>query len=671
MNRSTQIKIAALSSLIMLIAGCSSTHSTSPDHSLIKNDSMNEFVTQKGTNLYLNSKVFRFSGTNNYYMHYKPNDMIVSVLDDAQELGLNAIRIWGFMEGISHNHTMQPDAGKFTPPAGVKSALERLDFTISEAKKRGIRVVIALTNNWGDFGGMQQYVDWFGGQHHDDFYKNPEIKETFKAYAKHLITHTNQYTGIPLNQDPTIMTWELANEPRAQSDKSGQLLYSWTKEMSEYVNELAPNQLIALGSEGFMNRPGDEDWAYNGNEGVDWERILTLPNINYGTVHLYPEHWGKHNAEQWGTQWLIDHAESAKNANKPVVLEEYGIGKNEPQNRDFIYEKWTNTAYEYGYAGSMFWILTGDENGSPNGLYPDYDGFRIINDGGRTSKIIQRHSREMRGLSIEKMDQAYITFPVDGMKITKPSFTASSYILNYNQNIDKVILRTPTGNIEMTNKNNDGYYTAKLKTEKIGYGEKKLITVATLDNGKRITDKITVKFERPIKGYERGTFFDFTDGDTKGWIKEGTWQASWKNPALEVSHDLGKPMLKLNIVWSGKNDWEELKMRNMRINKFNQHAKLAYDLYIPVNDSDKGGVRPYAALGDGWVKLDTDKHRQSVSELDKITINGSQFYKQHIEINLGNIEGKLPDVFLCIVGDKLALDGAVYLDNIEFLKPIY
>ena len=665
------IQFGAIPAFAFALAGCGSTGSNASEFTPIQNDTMSTFVTQQGNQLLLNEQPFRFSGTNNYYMHYKSDKEITSVLDDAQKMSLNAIRVWGFMEGISHNYTMQPEPGVFTPPAGVKSALERLDFTIAEANKRGIRLVIALTNNWGDFGGMPQYVNWFGGNHHDDFYRNKKIKQAYKAFARHLITHTNQYTGIALNEDPTVMTWELGNEPRAQSDKSGKLLYNWAEEMSNYVRSLAPNQLIALGTEGFLNRPGLEDWTYNGNEGVDWERIITLPNINYGTLHLYPEHWGKHNAEQWGTQWIIDHAKAAKAANKPVVLEEYGIGIAEPQNRDFIYEKWTNTVAEQGYAGSMFWILTSYDADQKQNLYPDYDGFRILADGGRTHQILLRHSKEMQGLPVEKMDQTYITYPVDGMKVMDAEFTAKSYVMNYNHKVKEVQLRTPTGNVNMTDTDGDGYYEATLKTADIGYGEQTLIAVATLDNGKRITDKIKVKFDHPIKGYERGTFFDFSDGKTQGWEKEGSWQASWKNPAIEVSSDLGKPMLKLNILWSGKNDWEELKMRNMRINQFTQHAKLAYDLYIPANDGDKGGVRPYAALGDGWIKLGTDKHHQQVAELEKITMNGKPFYKQHVEINLGDIDGKLPDVFLCIVGDKLALDGAVYLDNIEFLKPVY
>ncbi|USD67391.1 cellulase family glycosylhydrolase [Vibrio sp. SCSIO 43136] len=669
------MKPAYLAMPIMLgLAGCNSTTTMNQEVTSLALDPMDSFVVQQEDQLLLNNQPFRFAGTNNYYMHYKSNDMITAVLDDAQEMGLNSIRVWGFMEGISHNHTMQPEAGDYTPPAGVKSALERLDFTIAEAKKRGIRVVVALTNNWGDFGGMPQYVEWFGGSHHDDFYRNPEIKQSYKDYVKHIIGHTNRYTGVPNSEEPAIMTWELGNEPRAQSDKSGELLYQWTKEMSDYVRSLAPNQLIALGSEGFFTRPGHEDWAYNGNEGVDWERILTLPNISYGTFHLYPEHWGKHDAEQWGTQWIIEHAQAAKAANKPAVLEEYGIGKNEPQNRDFIYRKWTQTAYEQGLAGSMFWILTSYEPDQKENLYPDYDGFRVLNDGGRTTQILLNHSKQMRGFEYQDNDSVFLTYPVDQLTVSEPNFTVKSYPMASEGNqVKSVTLRLPDSDqsFEMLDSDGDGYYELDLSAETTGYGERRLVTVATFEQGARQTDKITIKVDRPIKGYEVGTAYDFADGKLSGWESEGTWQAKWQNPSLEVSDELGSPMLKLNIEWSGKNDWEELKLRNMSIPKFGQHTKLKYVLYVPVNEGDKGGVRPYAALGDGWVKIGTDTHRTTVDKLEKVTLGGKQYYKQPVEIDLGDVSTKLPDLFLCIVGDKFPLTGSVFIDNIELLKPVY
>ena len=286
-----------------LLVACSSSSSATATKVAVPEPAAvdSNFVTQQGNKLMLNGKEYRIAGTNNYYMHYGDLSMIRDVLDDAKAMGINTLRVWGFMDGVNHGHTMQPEPYKYEK-SGVASSYDKLDFTIAEAKKRGIRLVIAFTNNWGDFGGMPQYVEWFKAGHHDDFYKNEKIKNCFKAYIKNLVNHKNKYTGIVNKDEPTIMTWELANEPRAQSDKSGRTLYNWAKEMSDYVRSEAPNQLIALGTEGFFARSGSDDWCYNGNDGIDWDKNITLPNINYGTLHLYPETWIKPNIEQFGTK---------------------------------------------------------------------------------------------------------------------------------------------------------------------------------------------------------------------------------------------------------------------------------------------------------------------------------------------------------------------------------
>ena len=114
-------------------------------------------------------------------------------------------------------------------------------------------------------------------------------KEAYKNYVNELVNRTNSYTGMAYKDDPAIMAWELINEPRAESDPTNEILVAWANEMSSYIKSLDDKHLIALGSEGFFNRE-HSNWAYNGYSGVDWEAILALANIDYGTVHLYPEH---------------------------------------------------------------------------------------------------------------------------------------------------------------------------------------------------------------------------------------------------------------------------------------------------------------------------------------------------------------------------------------------
>lgn len=98
-------------------------------------------------------------GTNNYYMHYKSDAAIDDVLSDASEMGLKTIRIWGFMDGVVvSDYAIKTAMVHFVPGTQAKDTLERLDYTISQAKKKGIHIVLVLTNNRPDFGGIPQYV---------------------------------------------------------------------------------------------------------------------------------------------------------------------------------------------------------------------------------------------------------------------------------------------------------------------------------------------------------------------------------------------------------------------------------------------------------------------------------------------------------------------------------
>lgn len=328
------------------------------------------FVETNGNYFVLDGKPFYYMGANNYYLNYAPNYMIDDVLNDAADMNLKVLRCWAFIDGEeSAGCVMQPSLGVYD-----ESGFERLDYTISEAAKRGIKLILPVVNNWDDFGGMNQYVAWAGASDHDDFYTNEICKTGYKNYVKYVLNHVNTYTGIAYKDDPTIMAWELGNEPRCQYDPSGDTLVNWADEMSTYIKSIDSKHLVTVGDEGFFNR-GGSDYCYNGGSGVDWDRLIELPNIDFETMHLYPDGWGK--TIDWCIQYINDHIDKAKEIGKPVILEEYGTHSNKIEN----YTKFNDAVYASselgeGAAGSMFWLLTGIgwDNSQP---YPDYDGFDV------------------------------------------------------------------------------------------------------------------------------------------------------------------------------------------------------------------------------------------------------------------------------------------------------
>ena len=67
--------------------------------------------------------------------------------------------------------------------------MQGLDFVVSEAGKYGIRLILSLVNNWKEFGGKNQYVQWAKerGQNvktEDDFFTHPVVKQYYKDHIK-------------------------------------------------------------------------------------------------------------------------------------------------------------------------------------------------------------------------------------------------------------------------------------------------------------------------------------------------------------------------------------------------------------------------------------------------------------------------------------------------------
>jgi len=64
-----------------------------------------------------------------------------------------------------------------------------LDFVVAEAKKYRVRLIFSLVNNYNDFGGRPQYVQWANSSgvpvaNDDDFYTNPVVKGYYKNHVK-------------------------------------------------------------------------------------------------------------------------------------------------------------------------------------------------------------------------------------------------------------------------------------------------------------------------------------------------------------------------------------------------------------------------------------------------------------------------------------------------------
>ena len=124
---------------------------------------------------------------------------------------------------------------------------------------------------------------------------------------------------------------------------------------------------------------------FNGSRGVNFEAILGVGPIDFGTYHLYGE-WAKdEKLADFGRMWIREHNEAAARANKPVLLEEYGALAR--PDRTQIYEAWLREVEDAKVLGSLLWML-----GLPKGPGQQYapDGYVVSS--GPELTLIREHA---------------------------------------------------------------------------------------------------------------------------------------------------------------------------------------------------------------------------------------------------------------------------------------
>jgi mannan endo-1,4-beta-mannosidase len=208
--------------------------------------------------------------------------------------------------------------------------------------------VIYLGNFWEWSGGMATYLYWTNGGHYIDmndlahpwpefpdftsqFYASEAAVALYRDYVSALVGRTNAVTGAAYRDDPAIMSWQLANEPRpgggADSSARNMPAYlSWIRETARLIKSLDPNHLVSTGSEGRTGCADSSQCVLDAHASAD---------IDYLTAHIWPQNWGWVDPEDLeGTYaraetntraYISEHVEAARTLQKPLVIEEFGF----------------------------------------------------------------------------------------------------------------------------------------------------------------------------------------------------------------------------------------------------------------------------------------------------------------------------------------------------------
>lgn len=259
-----------------------STFKTSTATSTSSRPTSTGFSKAIGTKFNIDGTTKYYAGTNSYWIGFLTNNAdIDKALDDIRASGLKILRVWGFNDvtsipGSGTVYYQYLSSSGSTINTGA-NGLQRLDYVVSSAESRGIKLIINFVNNWADYGGIDAYVRVFGGTH-QTWYTNSAAQA---QYQKYIAAVVGRYKS-----SSAIFAWELANESRCNGCDTS-VIYKWATTTSAYIKSLDPNHMVTLGDEG-MGLAGDGSYPYQYSEGVDFVKNLGISTLDFGTLHLYP-----------------------------------------------------------------------------------------------------------------------------------------------------------------------------------------------------------------------------------------------------------------------------------------------------------------------------------------------------------------------------------------------
>ena len=376
------------------------------EHSFIKVNADGQFVRD--------GKPYYFVGTNFWYGAILGSEgeggnreRLHKELDFLKSIGINNLRVLVGADGENGIKTRVEPSLQVAPGVYNDTILAGLDYFMNELRERDMTAVLYLNNSWEWSGGYSVYLQWSGHgdavvpavdgwpaymEYVKQFPQSDSAKALFANHVNYIVSRTNRYNQIKYVDDPTIMSWQIGNEPRAFSDENKEPFARWMADVAAQIKSLDPNHMVSSGSEG--------SWGCEMDMSL-FEKIHADPNINYLNIHIWPYNWSwvkadsltelLPRAKENTKKYIDDHMVIARKYSKPIVLEEFGFPRD---GFSFSKEAPTTARDEYYryvfdlirqdresgglFAGCNFWAWGGFAGQNPDHVFwekgDDYTG---------------------------------------------------------------------------------------------------------------------------------------------------------------------------------------------------------------------------------------------------------------------------------------------------------
>lgn len=430
---------------------------------------------------------------------------------------------------------------------------------------------------------------------------------------------------------------------------------------------------------------------FNGNQN---EYLATYPGDEFVDILGMDQYDNKENAGSEGflnglVKDLAMVSRLADSRGKVATFSEYGYsaaGMKTTGNNDLNwFTKIANAIKADPDARRISYMLTWANFGEGNNLYVPYkdvpgkgshellpDFIKFYND------PYTFFSRDVKGLNIYNRNVAaapkapfmHIVTPTNIGTISKSPSVIRAKVLNTVP--AKVTYRVGSDGTEIDMKlDADGYYSAEwLPNGSFNGGTADITVRAYLSGGATLDQTVSVFVkvrELAIKQYT----FDTAD-DLEAVKNNGSWPATI---TLGLDHSVVDGDGKLEFKVSGleaKDSWQELKLqltdKALSDVDLAKVKRLKLSALIPVSLEGTGAaIQAVAMYPEDWgTKYNATK--QTLNELEKVTIAGKAYYKYDavIELNDAEAAAKASGLAVSLVGSSLQQNGSesIYVDNL-------
>ena len=356
-----------LTVLLFLLGACAPKPA---EHSFIKVNADGQFVRD--------GKPYYFVGTNFWYGAILGSEgeggnreRLHKELDFLKSIGINNLRVLVGADGENGIKTRVEPSLQVAPGVYNDTILAGLDYFMNELRERDMTAVLYLNNSWEWSGGYSVYLQWSGHgdavvpavdgwpaymEYVKQFPQSDSAKALFANHVNYIVSRTNRYNQIKYVDDPTIMSWQIGNEPRAFSDENKEPFARWMADVAAQIKSLDPNHMVSSGSEG--------SWGCEMDMNL-FEKIHADPNINYLNIHIWPYNWSwvkadslkelLPRAKENTKKYIDDHMVIARKYSKPIVLEEFGFPRD-----GFSFSKEAPTTARDEYYSYVFDLIRQD-----------------------------------------------------------------------------------------------------------------------------------------------------------------------------------------------------------------------------------------------------------------------------------------------------------------------